>query len=157
MSRQFLATLWVGLLVIGAVVYSTVKINKDHLLTLTGSITDVRVAELSPEATLVMLDFTARNPSGVAFEVKELVVERIGGAGGDILSKVEAARFLDYSKLAMPNLPLGIGDRIQGGETTKRLIAARFDAASAGFAAAEYRIRFRHIENVEAEIQGRKP
>lgn len=157
MSKQFLATLAVGLVVIGAVLYSTVTINKNHLLTLTGAITDVRVAELTPESTLVILDFTAQNPSAVGFEVKELAVERVDGARGDILSKAEAARFLEYSKLAMPNPALGIGDRIKGGETVKRLIAARFDAPVAGFAAAAYRIRFTHIENVTAEIEGRKP
>lgn len=157
MSRQLLAALAVGAVVIGAALYSTVTINKDHLLTLTGSITDVRVAELTPESTLVILDFTAQNPSAVGFEVKELAVERADGVRGDVLSKAEAARFLEYSKLAMPNPPLGIGDHIKGGETVKHLIAARFDAPAAGFAAATYRIRFTHIEKVTVQIEGRKP
>jgi hypothetical protein len=156
-SKQFLATLAVGLGVIGAAVYSTVSINQNHLLTLTGSMTDVRVAELTPEATLVMLDFTAENPSAVGFEVKELGVERVDGARGDVLSKAEATRFLEYSQLAQPNPPLGIGDRVKAGETVKRMIAARFDLPAAGLAAASYRIRFRHIENVDAQIEGRKP
>jgi hypothetical protein len=158
MSRQLLATLAVGLVVIGAALYSTVSINQKHLLTLTGSITDVRVAELSPQATLVILDFTVENPSGVAFEVKELSVERVDGAvRGDLLSKAETARYLEYSKVAQPNPALGIGDRIKGGETVKRLVAARFDSPATGLAAATYRIHFRHIENVDAQIEGRKP
>lgn len=154
MSRQLLITLWVGLIVIGVIVYSTVAVNQGHLLTLTGSITDVRVAELSPEATLVILDFSAQNPSAVGFEMKELAVERVDGAKGDPLSKVEATRYMEYAKLAQPNPPLGIGDRIGAGKTVQRMIAARFDAPAAGFATATYRIRFRHIENVDAEISG---
>jgi len=158
MSRQLLIALYVGLAVIGVAIYATVSINQKHLLTLTGSIADVRVAELSPMATLVILDFTAENPSGVGFEVKDLSVERVDGAvRGDLLSKAETARYLEYSNLAQPNPTLGIGDRIKAGETVKRMIAARFDAPAAGFAAATYRIHFRHIENVDAQIEGRKP
>jgi hypothetical protein len=156
MRPQLLATLAVGLVVISVAIYSTVSINQKHLLTLTGSITDVRTAELSPEATLVILDFTAQNPSEIAFEVKELAVQRVDGIDGNVLSKAETVRFMEYSQLPQPNAPVGIGDRIAGGQTVKRMIAARFDSPAAGLADAVYRIRFRHIENVDAQIEGRK-
>ncbi len=157
MSRQFLATLAVGLVVIGAALYFTVDLNQKHLLTLTGSIDNVRVAELSPEATLVILDFTAQNPSGVGFEVKELAIDRVGSVAGDVLSKAETVRYLEYTQLGQPNPAFGIGDRIKGGETVKRVVAARFDLPAAGFAQATYRIRLKHIENVDVEIEGKKP
>jgi hypothetical protein len=155
MSKQLLAALAAGLVVIGVALFSTVSINQGHLLTLTGSITDVHIAELSPDATLVVVDFTAANPSAVGFEVKELALERVDGGTGDLLSKSDATRYLEYNKLSQL-APFGIGDRIKGGETVQRLVIARFDAPAAGFAAATYRIRFRHIENVDAQIEGRK-
>lgn len=156
MSKQLLATLGVGLIVIGAVLYTTVSVNQGHLLTLTGSITNVQAAELSKDATLVVLEFTVLNPSAVGFEVKELSVERIGGTPGDLLSKSDAVRYLEYNKLTQLS-PLGIGDRIIGGESVQRFVAARFDAPAEGLAGATYRIRFRHMENVDAQIEGRKP
>lgn len=147
------------MVVIGAALYSTVSINQGHLLTLTGSIDDVRVVALAPEITLVVLDFTATNPSGVGFEMKALAVDRMDGTKaveGALLSKAESARYFEYAKMPHPNASLGIGDRIQGGETVKRMVAARFDSAPDGLAVATYRIRFRHIENVDAEIVGKK-
>jgi hypothetical protein len=160
MSRQLLVALAVGVVVIGVALYSTVSINQKHLLTLTGSITDVRAIALTPEASLVILDFEANNPSAVAFEVTGLWVERVEGPApvpSDMLSKAESARYFEYNKLPQPNPSLGIGDRIKGGETVKRMVAARFDSPVAGLAAGTYRIRFRHIENVDAQIEGRKP
>jgi len=159
MSRQFLITLGAAVVLIGVAVYSTVSINQGHLLTLAGSIDDVRVVALSPEATLVVVDFTATNPSEVGFEMKELSLERMDGdkaVPGALLSKAESARYFEYAKMPHPNESLGIGDRIKGGETVKRVMVARFDSAPDGLALATYRMRFRHIENVDAEISGRK-
>ncbi|MEO5926327.1 MAG: hypothetical protein ABIR70_21070 [Bryobacteraceae bacterium] len=158
MSRQFLIMLSAGLLVIGVALYSTISVNQKHLLTLEGSITDVRISELTPESTLVILDFTAMNPSKVRFEVKEVGVERTDGTPlrGDLLSKAETVRFLEYAKLPMPNPTIGVGDRVQGGETVKRMIAARFDTPAAGLQTATYRIGFLDYNNVAAKVEGKK-
>ena len=160
LSKQLLITLAVAMVVIGVALYSTVSINQKHLLTLTGSITGVRVAELTPEASLVILDFTALNPSVIGFEVKDLRVERVDGAApvpAAALSKAEIAAYFEYSKEVPANPSLGIGDRIKAGETVKRMVAARVDSPATGLATGTYRILFKHIENVDAQIEGRKP
>jgi hypothetical protein len=151
-SRQLLFALYAALAIVALVLYSTVEVNQKHLLTLEGSITNVRVAELTPESTLVILDFTATNPAKVRFEVKELGVERADGQAvrGDVLSKAETVRYLEYAKLAQPNPPIGTGDRINGGETAKRVVAARFDTPAAGLKSAFYRIGFLDYNNVTA-------
>src|SRR4051812_29261586 len=157
-SRQLLITLGAALLIVGVVLYSTVEVNQKHLLTLEGNITDVRIAPLNEMSTLVILDFTATNPAKVRFEVKELGVERTDGTPmrGDTLSKAETLRFLDYAQLPHLNAPIGVGDRINGGETTKRVVAARFDVPPAGLQNGSYRIGFLDYNNVVAKIEGKK-
>jgi hypothetical protein len=160
MSRQFMLVLLAAVAVIGVALYSTVTVNQNHLLTLTGAITDVRVEPLTPEASLVIVDFTATNPSGVGFDLLQLELEKVDGANitpSGLLSKSEIARFVEYKKLAQPNPVLGIGELIRGGQTVKRMVVARFELPPTGLAQATYRIRFHHIDKVDAQIEGRKP
>lgn len=160
MSRQFIVMLLAAVVIIGVALYSTVSVNQNHLLTLTGAITDVRVRPLTPEASLVIVDFTVTNPSAVGFDLIQLELDKMDGdkaTPSGLLSKGEIGRYLDYEKSPQPNPTLGIGEMIRGGQTVKRMIAARFELPEAGLAAATYRIRFHHIEKVDAEITGRKP
>ena len=160
MSRQFLITLLVGVAVIGAGLYTTVRVNKAHLLTLTGTIDNVRAVSLTPEATLVIVDFTATNPSAVPFELRELELERVEGdkvTPSGRLNRSEIENFFDYYKLPRRGAVFGLGDKVGPGEKVQRMIAARFELLPEGLEKATYRIRFHHYDNVTAEIMGKKP
>jgi hypothetical protein len=160
-SRQLLITLAAALAVIGIALYSTVKVNKAHLLTLEGKIDNVRVISVTPESTLVIVDFTATNPAKIRFEVRDLTLERIekdkDPLRGDVLSRAELLRYMEYSKVPQANPPIGSGERVNGGETVKRMIAARFDVPVGGLGIATYRIGFLDYNNVAAKIEGKKP
>jgi len=160
MSRQFIVMLLAAVVVIGVALYSTVSVNQKHLLTLTGSIDDVRVRPLTPDASLVIVDFTTTNPSAVGFDLIQMELDKMDGdkaTPSGLLTKSEIGGYFEYEKLPRPNPVLGIGEMIRGGQTVKRMIAGRFELPEAGLAGATYRIRFHHIDKVDAEITGRKP
>ncbi len=161
MSRQLLIALAAALVIIGIALYSTVEVNQAHLLTLEGKVDNVRVIALTPESTLVIVDFTATNPAKVRFEVRDLTLERIEKdkqpLRGDVLGKAELVRYMEYSKVPQLNPVIGGGDRVQGGDTVKRMVAARFDVPVAGLGIATYRIGFQDYNNVAASIEGKKP
>src|SRR5262245_21992947 len=144
MSRQLLITLGVAVVIVGALLFTTVSVNQKHLLTLEGSITNVRVEPLNQGSSLVILDFTATNPSEVPFEMKEVGVERIDGTPvrGDVVGKAETVRFMEYGKLAQVGPPTGMGDKIKAKEKASRMISARFDNPPPGLETGTYRIAF---------------
>jgi hypothetical protein len=160
MSRQFLLTLAAALIVIGVALYSTVSVNQRRLLTLTGSITNVRPIALTLESSLVIVDFTATNPSPVGFDLIQLELDKLAGekaTPSGLLSKSEIARYFEYNKIPQPNPVLGIGELIKAGETVHRIVVGRFELPVDGLATSAYRIRFRHIDKVDAEISGKRP
>jgi len=160
-SRQLLITLAAAFAVIGLALYSTLKVNEAHLLTLEGKIDDVRVISVSPQSTLVIVDFTATNPAKIRFEVRDLTLERIERdkepLRGDVLGKAELLRYMEYTKVPQKNPPVGGGDKVQGGETVHRMIAARFDVPVDGLGIATYRVGFQDYNNVAPKIEGKKP
>ena len=158
MSRQLLLTLGAAVILVGIALYSTVSVNQNHLLTLEGKITNLHVEKLNETSTLVLLDFTATNPSEVPFDIKQVTVERTTNTDaikGDVLSKAETGGYVEYAKLTT-NPPLGAGNVIKAGQTAKGLVAARFDVPGV-LTTSHYRISFTDYNGVTAKIEGTQP
>lgn len=146
--------------IIGAVLFVTVGVNQSQVLTLKGKVLDVRAVTLEPQASLVVIDFEANNPSNKLFEIEDIAVDQIQGeteTPSSLLSKRETANYFEYTKMLQPNPQLGIGEIIKGGETVHRMVVTRFELPVNGLANAEYRIRIRDINDVVADIAGKRP
>jgi len=78
----------------------------DARLEVTGEILKVRTLELTPETTLVMLDFRMKNESNVDFVLKEAILHWTSEDGADHemdpVSRPDLDRILQYAKQAGP-------------------------------------------------------
>lgn len=92
----------------------------------------VRTIATGPESCLAVFDLRLRNPSRVLFQVKEVEVAVIGAGGtrheGLVAAQTDLDRVLSYFPLAGPrhNPVLMFRERIRGGETADRTVAASF-------------------------------
>lgn len=160
MSKQLLIAILAAAAVIGVALYVTVGVNQSQVLTLKGKVLDVRAVTLDPAASLVVIDFEAANPSNKIFEIEEIAIDRMDGetaTPSSLLSKRETANYFEYTKMLQPNPQLGIGEIVKGGETVKRMVVTRFELPVAGLANSVYRIRIGDINDVVAEITGKRP
>ncbi len=107
--------------------------TKGAHLDLKGEILKVRVLALSPDASLVVVDFRIANPTDVPFVVRtaELQLDHYSGApvDGRTISKPDTENVFKYEKLLGPkyNDVLGIKDKIPPHQTMDRMIGARFE------------------------------
>jgi hypothetical protein len=92
----------------------------------------VRTLATGPESSLAVFDIRIHNPSRVLFQVKEVEVAVIGASGerheGLVAAQTDLDRVLGYFPLAGPrhNPVLMFRERIRGGETVDRTVAASF-------------------------------
>src|SRR5579883_2707540 len=102
MTKQFWMFLGIGLAVVAIVVGISFYGNKGAHLELTGGILKVRTFEMNPNATLVMLDFRAENPSDVPFVVNTVEIELTPATGepvvGMSISKPDIENVFKYEK-----------------------------------------------------------
>lgn len=92
----------------------------------------VRTIATGAESSLAVFDIRVHNPSRVLFQVKEVEVALIENGGtrqeGLVAAQTDLDRVLGYYPLAGPrhNPVLLFRERIRGGETADRTVAASF-------------------------------
>src|SRR5580658_8735896 len=129
--------LGIGLAVVAAGLGVTLLSTKGAHLELDGRILHVRVLSLNTNASIVVLDFRAKNPSDVQFVVKnvELVLEPASGEPLIVMSisKADIDNVCKYEKINGPkyNDVLSIRDKIYGRQTVDRMDGARFELGEA--------------------------
>jgi hypothetical protein len=152
----------VGLAVVGAGVGMLyVGTEKNHL-ELTGTVQQVRLVPLTPDATFVVADFRVRNPSNVPFVVKdvEMILDMPAGepVHGVITTKADIATMFEYQKDLGPKLNnvLGLGDKINAMQFGDFMMASRFDISEAKVNSRKgIHLRIHDLEGTIAEISGR--
>ena len=121
------------MVVVAAAVVMTLWGTKGSHLELDGKILKVRVLSLNPNASLVMVDFRAANPSDLVFLVKNVTMTLTPAAGDPVegapISKSDVENVFKYEKLLGDkyNDVLSIRDKIAPHQTADRMVGARFE------------------------------
>jgi hypothetical protein len=155
--------LGIGLAVVAAGIGVTFMSTKGAHLELDGSILHVRVLSLNPNASIVVLDFRAKNPSDVQFVVKnvELILEPASGEPltGMSISKADIDNVFKYDKIIGPkyNDVLSIRDKISGRQSVDRMDGARFELGEAAIDGRKsIKLRIEDMDGTIAEITEKK-
>lgn len=163
MTKQFWMFLGIGLAVVAAGLGVTLLSTKGAHLELDGRILHVRVLSLNPNASIVVLDFRAKNPSDVQFVVKnvEMVLEPASGEPltGASISKADVENVFKYEKILGPkyNDVLTIRDKIGAHETLDRMDGARFELGESAIDARKLvKLRIEDMDGTIAEIVEKK-
>jgi hypothetical protein len=102
-SKQFWTFLGIGLAVVAIAIVFTLVGTKGSHLDLEGKILKVRVLSLNPNASIVVVDFRAKNPSDIGFLVKNVTMTLEPGSGepvdGAPISKYDVENVFKYEKL----------------------------------------------------------
>jgi hypothetical protein len=136
-TKQFWIILGLGLAVVAAGLSVLLVSTKSGHLELDGSILKVRVLEMNPNASLVIVDFRVKNPSDVRFVVKNVITrfEPLKGepVDGTPISKFDIENVFKYEKLLGPkfNDVLSIPDEVRPHQTVDRMVGARFEMGEA--------------------------
>ncbi len=115
-------------LLVGLAVY----LNRGSQTRLEGSILKVRTIATDDAASIVVVDFRLKNPARALFVVRDVTVEATAADGkkleGVTVSEPDLDRVLGYYPLTGPrfNPVLKARERLRGGETADRTIAASF-------------------------------
>ncbi|MDP8989173.1 MAG: hypothetical protein M3N41_03730 [Acidobacteriota bacterium] len=159
MSKGFWIFLALGLAVVGALVFTMFTTTEGAHLRLEGKILKVRVLPLGGDASLVVVDFRATNPSNVPFVVN-LVTLHLEPASGEAVdgrtaSKVNIENIFKYEKLLGPkyNAVFSLQDRIVPHQTADLMAGARFELpASAIDGRKTIRLRLEDVDGAAAEL-----
>jgi hypothetical protein len=118
---------------------------------------------LNPNASIVVLDFRAKNPSDVQFVVKnvEIVLEPASGEPltGASISKADVDNVFKYEKILGPkyNDVLTIRDRIGAHESVDRMDGARFELGESAIDSRKsIKVRIQDMDGTIAEIVEKK-
>jgi hypothetical protein len=156
MGKQFWTFLAIGLGVVGIGIAVLLLSTKSGHLELKGQILKVRVLALNPNASIVIIDFRATNPSDVPFVLRSagMFLDSLNGNAeeGVSISKADVENVFKYEKLLGPkyNDVLSIKDRINPHQTVDRMIGARFESSEVGL---EGRKDLRvHIEDLDGTV-----
>ena len=137
MSKQFWTFLGIGLAIVVVVVLMTLWGTKGSHLELDGRILKVRVLSLNPNASIVVVDFRAKNPSDLLFMVKNVTIVLTPATGDPVdgapISKADVENVFKYEKLLGDkyNDVLSIRDRITPHQSVDRMVGARFELGEA--------------------------
>ena len=146
-------SLLIGLAAVGIGIAFVFIGTKGNHLELTGTILKVRVLPLSPEASLVIVDFRVTDPSDVPFVMKSasLTLEPGSGAAldGMTVAKSDIENVFKYNPLLGPkfNDVLGIRDKIAPHQRMDRMVGARFEIPEAQ--AEDRKAIHLHIEEID--------
>lgn len=100
----------------------------------------VRTIATGPESSMAVFDLRIHNPSRVLFQVNEVEIEVVTAngerAGGLVVAQTDLDRALSYYPLAGPRYSavLMFKERIPGGDTRDRTVAASFAVPEAALA-----------------------
>ncbi len=159
MNRQFLLILLSGVIVLGLAMFALVKQNQSSVVQLNGEVKDVLVLALGDGSSLAMIDFEAKNPSSIGFEVNGVEIEAHVGKDtlpSTLFGKRDLGDVLEFQKYTPRYAQIGFGDQVKAGETAKRMVAARFEVMPEQLADAEFVIRFTNVNHVMSEVKGKK-
>ena len=129
-SRTFLVALGIGMIVVGVVVFGTLVKTKGAHLVLAGNVMHVRTLSTDPQNSIVIVDFRVRNEAQIPFMSREakLILTKADGTEleGNTIAQTDMDRVFDYYKTLGPkyNPVLVQRDRVKGGETLDRMLAA---------------------------------
>jgi len=159
MSKGFWIFLVVGLAVVGGLVFTMFTATESAHLRLEGKILKVRVLPLGGDASLVVLDFRATNPSNVPFVVNSVTLHLAPAAGeavdGRTASKTNIENIFKYEKILGPKYSpiLSLQDRIVPHQTVDLMAGARFELPEAAINARKtIRLRLEDVDGAVAEL-----
>ncbi len=133
LSRQFLLTFGIGLVVILIAVAGIMYMQRGAHVELKGSILKIRTMGMDDNSSLAVVDFRFANPSDIQFVVRTVDVSVTGEDGktytGTTVPEVDAKRIFDYYPILGQkfNASLITRDKIPGRTTQDRMIVARFE------------------------------
>lgn len=160
MNKRTLIFLLAGLAVVGGLLSLLLTSTTGAHLRLDGKILKVRVLALpGDQASLVIVDFRATNPSDVPF-VGSAVTLRLDLAAGDTvegtpISKPDVENVFRYEKLLGPqfNPVYSLEDRIAPHQRVDRMTAARFDLPESAIDNRKgLRLRIEDVDGTVAEF-----
>jgi hypothetical protein len=158
MTSRFALILLGSAALVGAIIFLAVRQNQSGLLTLEGQLTSVRIAEMHDGTALAVADFEVKNPSDNDFEVRATELALVlpeGISTANLLSKREAADYIQYAKLATPNPQIGAGNQIKAGETVKGMLVGRFETNPSTLAGKTFRIQFTSVNGRVEQFIGK--
>jgi hypothetical protein len=130
LTRTFLVAFGIGLAVVAILIVGALVTTKSGHLSVQGKVMKVRPLSTDPQNTLVVVDFRAHNEAQIPFMSREakVTVTKADGSEveGDTIAQSDMDRVFDYYKILGPkyNPVLIQRDRIKGGETMDRMVAA---------------------------------
>ncbi|MEQ1885905.1 MAG: hypothetical protein ABL967_12655 [Bryobacteraceae bacterium] len=138
MSSRTLLIMFLGLAVVGALIFFMFGVTTGAHLRLEGRILKVRTFQQpGTGASLVFVDFRVSNPSDVSFMVDSVKL-RLEPANGEIMeasaiSKADTENVFRYLQLLGPkyNDVLAIRDKVVPHESVDRMAGARFEVPEA--------------------------
>ncbi len=137
LNRNFIIFVGIGLVVIGAVIFTVLTSTKGAHLELKGSVVKARTGALDDDHSLAVLDFRVANPSDVPFVVRQVWVtlEKPNGekVRGDLVAKVDMSQVFQYNKFlgVQYNDVLSIKDEVKPHGQIDRMVAASFPVSEA--------------------------
>ena len=130
LTRGFITAFAIGLVVVGILIVATMVKQKGGHLTLEGKVMKVRTLATDEKNSIAVVDFRVQNRAEIPFmslEAKVIVTKADGTeVEGDTIARTDLDRVFDYYKILGPkyNPVLIQRDRVKGGETMDRMVAA---------------------------------
>ena len=156
MSRTFLVTFGVGIVVVAIAVATIFYSHRGAHLELPGKILKIRIAPLDDKSSAVVIDFRVTNPSDIPFMVRSVAVILEDQSGnqteGLTSSEADAKRMMEGIPLLgqQYNPCLIVRDKVAPHSSLDRMVASRFEVSEAGL---QTRKRFLvRIEEVDGAI-----
>ena len=135
-TRQFLVFLGIGLAVVAIALGFVLIGTKGSHLDLQGKILKVRTLPTDEKSSIAVIDFRVKNEATRQdFVVNDAVVVVTTAEGkqveGDTVARTDVNRVFDYYKMLGPkyNETLIMRDKVRGGQTMDRMVAATFPLA----------------------------
>ncbi len=159
LSRQFVVTFSVGLVVILIAVAGILYMQRGAHVELKGSILKVRTLGMDDNSSLAVVDFRFANPSDYPFVVRTVDVTATGADGQEYTStpvpEVDAKRIFEYYPVLGPkfNPSLITRDKIPARLTQDRMIVARFEIPQAKLDARKnLKVRVEDVDGPVSEL-----
>lgn len=159
LSRQFLLTFGIGLVVILIAVAGILYIQRGAHVELKGAILKIRTMGMQDNSSLAVVDFRFANPSDYPFVVRTVDVSVTGADGQSYtstpVSEVDAKRIFEYYPVLGQkfNPSLLARDRIPGKQSADRMIVARFEVPVAKLDARQnLKIRIEDVDGPVSEL-----
>ncbi len=139
MSAKFPIFFAVAIALLGVGLWFGWFSTSDSRLLLTGEILKTRTLELTPETTLVMLDFRMKNESNIDFILKEATISWTSADGAehemDPVARPDLDRILQYAKQAGPkfNEMFVMREKLTGKVMLDRMAAGVAKASESDF------------------------